>query len=67
MTLFCKHDWSLLREYTTQSQLGHALWAAQITGAASVESRAVYSAERKLIQVFACENCGRIKRYAETI
>ena len=68
MSIFCKHDYELISETTTESRIEHTLRVANenklncnsIKGAGA-------GANRKFIQVFTCKNCGDLKRFVEDI
>lgn len=64
--MFCKHEWKVLSETTTQSALENAFQAAKNANL-NLESFKGFSAERKHIQVFTCTLCGKFKRFVETI
>jgi hypothetical protein len=67
--MFCKHQWEVLSETTTESQFEHAMKVAQSRGAqGSIKIPGQMScAERKHILVVTCKKCGKIKRFVETI
>lgn len=64
--MMCKHKWKFLSETTTESQLEHA---ARVMPPHTVKGypSQVCDADRKHIQVFTCELCGRLKRFVEDI
>lgn len=68
MKLFCKHEWKKISESTTQSKFEHSISVSQSVsqGVKSLPHQLV-CAERKFIQVFSCEKCGKIKRFIEKI
>lgn len=67
--MFCKHQWEVISETTTESKYESSIKAARSGGA----SRSVTmpwqmcDAERKHILVIACKKCGNLKRFVETI
>lgn len=60
--LFCFHKWSLLRETVTKSRIE----VIKETGCTNVKGL-FNAADRKHIQVFTCEKCGKLKRFVENI
>lgn len=68
MSLFCNHTWRVVRETTTKSKFEVATSA--LDGFASGKIKIPHqmcSAERKHIQVLACDKCGKLKRFVEVI
>lgn len=69
--MFCKHDWKLLSKEITESKFEHAMKQVRKNGNGHVGNVTVppqmCCAERKLIQVFACKKCGKIKKFVDTI
>lgn len=62
--MFCKHEWEVLSETVTESQLEHLNKVAGLgNGAEYFQSMLV----RKHIQVVSCKKCGELKRYVEEI
>lgn len=61
--MFCKHEWKLLSETTTVSKVQHL---AEI-GVTTVKGLSGDVASRKLIQIAACDKCGKLKRFVENI
>ena len=67
--MFCKHKWDLLSETTTKSKYQHTLElnsSVGIVGKARIPWQ-LCDAERKVIQVFTCSKCGKLKRFVEKI
>lgn len=67
--MFCKHNWKLLSSETTESSFEHAMRLMKergATGKATIPWQ-MCDTKRKLIQVFSCDKCGKIKRYVEVI
>jgi 23S rRNA maturation mini-RNase III len=61
--MFCKHEWKLLLETTTESQMELIEGLdMKITGDAHMRLFM-----RKHIQVFHCKKCGKLKRFVENI
>ena len=60
--MFCKHEWELISDTTTESQLElmHRLGR-------NPEKWTHSSMERKYIQVFVCKKCGKLRRFVEII
>lgn len=68
MKMFCKHDWKILSEKTTQSQFEHALSQIQKAATGSITvPRQMCDASRKFIQIVTCTKCGKLKRFVENI
>lgn len=67
--MFCKHDWELKNEATTESKFEHALKQCKKAGVTNkfTLSGQMCDAERKYIQVFACRKCGKLKKFVDTI
>ena len=68
MNMFCKHEWKVLSETTTASQFEHAISVARpnMAGRFSIPSK-MCDADRKYIQIVACDKCGKLKRFIEKI
>ena len=64
--MFCKHKWKLLSETVTKSKFEVAVEGAKGTSKIKLPWQ-VCDAERKHIQTFACEKCGKLKRFVEII
>ena len=58
----CKHQWKILSETTTNSV---AERAKKIGATFSGGNMAMF--EQKLIQIVVCDDCGKLKRYVESI
>jgi hypothetical protein len=72
--MFCKHQWEILSETTTKSGFEVAVEAiSQIDTPKTLHKfnikipEQVTCAERKYIQVFKCDKCGKLKRFVERI
>ena len=59
MKWFCKHDWKMISETTTKSDMEVA---GAIPNVATVKG---FDTQRKLIQVVACTKCGKLERFVE--
>ena len=58
----CKHDWKVLSETKTESQLEQIKrLGLQVTKGGSL------ACERKLIQIITCQKCGQLKRFETDI
>ena len=62
MSIFCKHDWSVLSETVTKSALEHTCDLG-----AEIESGSESLLNRKHIQVFTCSKCGKLERFVEEL
>ena len=66
--LFCKHDWGMLSDTTTESKLEVVVRSFE-----EMELKSIKVADhpcdtaRKNIQVFSCERCGKLKRFVTEI
>lgn len=60
--MFCKHEWTLLSETTTESRI-------ELLARCGVEKVKGLSspADRKLIQMVSCKKCGKLRRFVEKI
>ena len=66
--MFCNHEWKVLSETVTKSKYETALEAASIASAGVTKLPwQLCDAERKHIQTFTCEKCGKLKRFVEDI
>jgi hypothetical protein len=67
--MFCNHQWRVLSESVTASKFEHAV--SVVKGDGSLGKLSVPAqmscAERKHIAVFACDKCGKLKRFVEEI
>lgn len=59
MRIFCNHDWKVLSETTTKSTIEKSRDLDLVANGPIRD----WDLERKLIQVFSCKKCGKIKRY----
>jgi len=65
--MFCKHKWALLSETVTKSKYEHAM-AKMGSNCTSIKLPwQLCDADRKHIQVFVCEKCGKMNRFVEDI
>ena len=62
--MFCKHEWKVLSETVTKSALEVSA-KCNVTGRGLPES--IMNTDRKHIQVFTCDKCGKLKRFVEDI
>jgi len=58
--MFCKHEWKILSETVTKSELELAVEL----GATRLKN---VRADRKCIQIVFCDKCGKLKRFVEQI
>jgi len=66
--MFCKHKWSILSETTTKSKFQSAIDAVSELSIANLKTpHQMCCAERKHIQTFTCDKCGKLKRFVENI
>ena len=65
--IFCKHKWELLSETVTQSKFEVSIeLVSKFTDKINLPWQ-MSSADRKHIQVFTCDKCGKLKRFVEDI
>ena len=66
--MFCKHKWKVLSETTTVSQFEHAITVLKPStqGRLTIPGQ-MCDADRKHIQIVACDKCGKLKRFVERI
>jgi hypothetical protein len=60
--MFCKHEWKLLSETTTESKV-EFLKKLEI----SLEEAPYHALNRKFIQIVVCPKCNKLKRFVENI
>lgn len=60
--IFCKHEWKMISETTTKSQLEHMK-----ENNFNPEEINMFALKRKHIQVVTCSKCGKLKRFVEDI
>jgi len=66
--MFCKHEWMLISETVTKSKYEVAIQELKAAGVKTISLPWQLSdADRKHIQVFSCEKCGKFKRFVEDI
>ena len=64
--MFCKHNWKILSEHTTESKFE----LAKRTGVVISKARDSYVLdllERQFIQIATCNKCGKIKRWTTNV
>lgn len=66
MSLFCKHEWKMLSETITESELEHAIRTLRQHRQILDSCRGV-DLTRKCIQIVTCDKCGEIKQYCTEI
>jgi hypothetical protein len=69
MNLFCKHDWHLILDKTTESKYEHSLKivrANHAVGSCNLPWQ-LCDAERMHIVILTCKKCGKLKRYVTEI
>ncbi len=66
--MLCKHEWKLLSETVTKSKYESTIEAmgGLVAGKTNLPWQ-LCDADRKHIQVFSCEKCGKFKRFVENI
>ncbi len=66
--MFCKHEWRLLSDTVTKSRLEVAVGSLNTRGASEMNLPwQLCDASRTHIQVFACDKCGKLKRFVEEL
>jgi len=60
--MFCRHQWKILSEITTQSAAEHAMGLGL-----TIKGQRTGALERKHIQVIVCEKCVKLNRFVEEI
>lgn len=60
--LFCKHEWQVISEQKTESQLEQII---RLGGHVTKGNEIMM--DRKLIQICQCHKCHKIKRFVEDI
>jgi hypothetical protein len=63
--MFCKHEWEVLSETTTKSDLEAILECAQ--GRVEKLRARAHSVNRKHISICSCKKCGKLKRFVEEL
>ena len=61
--IFCMHKWKVLSETTTESKIEHMKGILKSPG----NDIPYYFMDRKYIQIVACDECGKLKRFVEVI
>ena len=65
MRIFCKHEWKVLSESVTVSRIEHTV---TLLGDRDFDIPGhLCNANRKHIQIVACDKCGKLKRFVENI
>jgi len=66
--MFCNHKWELISETITESKFEHAISILRpnVEGKFTVPAQ-MSCAERKHIQIVTCAECGKLKRFVESI
>ena len=67
--MFCKHEWKILSETVTKSRYEDSLQVSKDVGVIGKFNipHQLCCADRKHIQVFTCDKCGKLKRFVENI
>lgn len=67
--MFCKHEWQMISETTTESKFESSMEAMKNAGVSSIKTlpHQLCDGKRKHIQAFVCKKCGKLKRFVETI
>ena len=65
--MFCRHQWKLLSEMVTKSKYEHSMEVASQRVISITLPAQLCDADRKHIQVFTCDKCGKLKRFVENI
>jgi len=65
--MFCNHKWVLLSETVLKSKWEHSMEIMPENMKNIKIPWRMCDAERKHIQVFSCESCGKLKRFVEKI
>lgn len=60
MGLFCKHDWEVLSDKVTESEI-------EMISRLGRTPKTYNSSLRKSITVVKCNNCGKIKKFVEVL
>lgn len=63
LSIFCKHEWQLLSETVTKSDLESVIDAVQ--GRYGKVNSHAESGNRKHIAMCTCSKCGKLKRFVE--
>ena len=67
MKLFCKHDWEILQEITTESKAEQRI---RLVGSIPSERNSLdfdMFFKKKHMTILKCNTCGNLKRYVEEI
>ena len=60
--MLCKHDWEILSETVTKSNLQHTKDLGY-----HLKKLSSFDLKRKQIQIVTCKKCGKLKRFVEEI
>ena len=67
MNLFCKHDWTVILERTTESKFEHNAKVAKSWGSQAKVNCHAGDSDRFHIVILTCKHCGKLKRYVSEI
>ena len=67
MNLFCKHDWTVILERTTESKFEHEVKVARSSLGQATLYCGAGDSDRFHIVILTCKNCGKLKRYVSEI
>lgn len=67
MNLFCKHEWKILSEKTTESKMEHFAKITNKYQPPSFMEQYNDMTTRKHICIVTCTKCGKLKRFVEEI
>lgn len=65
--MFCKHNWKVLSEITTESLAEKVYKMTGQTGTSNTIGGMLEVHSKKLIQIVTCTKCGKLKRFVEKI
>ena len=65
--MFCRHRWEVLSETVTKSRFESSMEAVKTNISELTLPHQLCKADRKHIQVFTCQKCGKLKRFVENI
>ncbi len=64
--ILCRHEWSVLLEFTTESQFEGVMKA--VRGCTGIDiPHQMYSMDKYLIQTLSCKKCGKLKRFKDIV
>lgn len=64
--LFCKHEWSKLSETLTESNMERQINLLRTLGKVPTQGHPAWF-DKKLIQIFECKKCGKIKKFVTEV